>query len=225
MTNQFKTVVSLVFAVIFISGCEIVVTDEHHHVPEEQPYSLDSVRAMESGDWYRFELEGYDSNGDLWDGTVTRIGQEPRWVEGVWVTPVMTKLKMTHLYSGAYVERTTTLYLDSRWHEVRLDFDNGVVCYPLISNDLPEQAYLGDYGDLGVMSCSDGREIEGVWDLSRYTETSADFLSQTTIWDGNYAEHTTETTQTITRSGEVIGYELSLYLMEYDVSLWLSSWD
>ena len=100
---------------------------------------------------------------------------------------------------------------------------NGTSCYPQTTNDIPAYAYAGDYGELGLMSCSDGSDIHGIWDLYPAGTVSADFVTLDTVWYGQSMDTMTEVTQTISRAGTVIGYQVSVFIPGYDVSLELSS--
>ena len=104
-----------------------------------------------------------------------------------------------------------------------MEMDNGVACYPQSTSDIPEYAYTGEYGDLGTMSCSDGTDLTGVWDLYDDTAVTADFVTLNTVWYGDSIESINRSTQTLTQNGEIISINLSFYIDEYDVTIWVSS--
>lgn len=215
----------LLLTITLITGCEVTQSEtvRVQPVPPAQAYNLASVRGMVPGEWFHFDLAGYDSNGDPWHGSVTKSGLAQRWVEGTWTTPTLTEMTLTHEPSGSSVYRSMTLYLDGYGQEVRLDLDSGVVCYPQLTNDIPAYAYAGDYGDLGIMLCSDGTELHGIWDLYQNRDNSADFVTLSTFWYGSDALSSTEVTQTLAPDGLIIGYAISLYLPDYGVTLWMDS--
>ena len=123
----------------------------------------------------------------------------------------------------ATIRRSMTLYLDDFGQEVKLLLDNGVSCYPRLTNDIPLYGYAGDYGELGIMVCSDGSELHGIWDLYSNPDQSADFVTLSTFWYGGDAEYSTEVTQTLNPDGLITGYAISLYVPEYGVTVWLDS--
>ncbi len=219
----------LVLAMVGISGCDSTTHTDVVYVqevaePEVAPdYDLGSVHGLLPGEWFTFDLIGDDSNGDYWHGSVTKSGLDARWVDGVWATPTVTEMVLIHEPSGGTVRRSMTLYLDDYGQEVKLSLDNGLVCYPQLTNDIPRYSYAGDYGDLGIMVCSDGSELHGIWDLYSNPDQSADFVTLSTSWFGGTAESSTEVTQTLNSDGLITAYAISLYVPEYGVTVWLDS--
>lgn len=249
MRNKYSFIAMLVLVVSGITGCESTVHTDVVHVHEVSPpvvvttevtttevvttevvtsgvatgYDLASVYGMAPGEWLAFDLAGYDSYGDYWHGSVTRSGLNARWVDGVWATPTVTEMELFHGPSGGTVRRSSTLYLDQYGQEVKLTMDNGLVCYPKLINDIPDYSYAGDYGDLGIMVCSDGSELHGIWDLYSNPDHSADFVTLSTLWFGGTPDSSTEVTQRVNPDGLITGYAVSLYVPEYGVTVWLDS--
>ena len=136
---------------------------------------------MTPGGWLHFPLYGEDSNGDTWSGHLTWAGLAGQWVNGVWTIPTVSNLVLTHEASGGTIEYSRTLYLDQYGSEVMLTLNKGVGCYPQVTNNIPHFAQDGDYGDLGIMVCSDGSELHGIWDLYSNPDLSADYVTLSTV--------------------------------------------
>ncbi len=216
MRQKLLMIVTALVVISTLSGCE-------PYYYQDETYDLSSVRKMGAGEWYHFNLKGSDSNGDRWSGSISKSGLSPHWLDNVWVTPVETELYLEHYLTGGVISRSSTVYMDRWGREVKMEMDNGVVCYPQSTSSIPQYAYTGDYGDLGTMSCSDGTDLTGVWDLYDDTAVNADFVTLNTVWYGDSVESVSRNTQTLTHDGEIISINISFYLYEYDVTIWLSS--
>ncbi len=229
MTIKRPLIAMLLLTATLLSGCQVTSYSEEVHLHSSDTtesalsYDLASVHGMAPDEWFHFTLHGYDSAGDAWNGYVTKQGLSGRWLDGVWVIPTVSELRVVHEPSGGTIHTTTTLYLDLFGKEVKMELGNGVVCYPDLTNDIPRFAQDGDYGDLASMNCSDGSELYGIWDLYANPDQSADYVTHSSYWYGNTADYSLEVTQTLNTDGRITAYATTLYDELYDVTVWLES--
>lgn len=221
MAIKNSAMVLLIFAFTVLGGCQSASVES----PDKYDigYDMSSVHGMRTGEWYRFELRGHDSDGNSWSGSVDKWGGEGTWVNGVWAIPTITEITLRHGPSGGQLYYSTGLYLDQYGKEVMMKLVDGTSCYPRTANDIPQYAYDGDYGTLGTMNCSDGSELYGIWDLYRNADLSADFITLSSFWYGGAEELSFEVTQRLEPDGMITGYAISLYEEHYGVTVWLSS--
>ena len=229
MTFARPIIAILALTATLLSGCNNTTYTEEVHLHttvESEPavsYNLESVHGMQEDEWFYFPLYGEDDRGDAWSGYVTKEGLPAEWVDGVWATPTVTELSLVHQPTGGSIHHSTTLYLDQYGNEVKMVLGNGVACYPYHSNDIPHYGQDGDYGDLAGMSCSDGHELHGIWDLYGNPDLSADYVTHSTYWYGDIADYTIEVTQTLDTEGTINAYATTLYDELYGVTIWLYS--
>ncbi len=229
MTITRPLVATLLLTATLLSGCHVTSYSEEVHLHSSDSseaaisYDLASVHGMAPDEWFHFPLYGHDSAGDNWNGYVTKQGLAGRWLDGIWVIPTTTELRLVHEPSGGTIHHTTTLYLDQYDKEVKLELGNGVVCYPDLTNDIPRFAQDGDYGELASMNCSDGSELYGIWDLYGNPDLSADYVTHSTFWYGDTPDHSLEVTQTLDPDGRITAYATTLYDEVYGVTIWLYS--
>lgn len=221
MAIKNSTLVLLMLAFTVLGGCQATSVESPDRY--DIAYDMSSVHGMRTGEWYRFDLHGYDSDGNPWSGTVSKRGGAGAWLDGVWAIPTITEMSLWHEPSGGRLYDSTALYLDQFGKEVMLELADGTVCYPRSNNDIPLYAYDGDFGSLGTMMCSDGSELYGVWDLYRNADLSADYVTLSSFWYGRSEESSFEITQTLEPDGSITGYAISFYEEGYGVSVWLSS--
>jgi hypothetical protein len=111
-------------------------------------------------------LSGSDSQGRSWSGSLTVIADGATTFESQSVTK-QHALVTLQLAGGTLVSGTSTDYfLASNGNPYKSIDGNGVISTPNSPATLPTTAKVGDFGDLGTYTATDGTTESGTWTLA-----------------------------------------------------------
>ncbi len=120
-----------------------------------------------AGTQYSFPaLFGSDSQGRSWSGSFSIVGDGATTFESQDVTKQRSLITL-QMAGGTPVSGTTTAYfLSSNGNPYKSVSSLGVTFTPTSLFTIPSTAKVGDFGDLGTDSGSDGTTTTGTWTLN-----------------------------------------------------------
>ncbi|GFO58409.1 hypothetical protein GMST_07340 [Geomonas silvestris] len=163
-----------------------------------------------TGTQYSFPaLVGSDSQGRSWSGSFAVIADGPTTFEAQNVTMRRTQTTV-RLGSGTPVTETTTAYfLASTGLPYKSVTSTGITYIPTIAANIPATANVGDFGDLGTYSGSDGTTETGTWSLAPGMNGNSRLSFSTVTKSGSTIIGAEVDTFTLDSNGSVLGMEVS----------------
>lgn len=110
-------------------------------------------------------LKGSDSEGKSWTGSLAIISDGSTTFESQDVTKSRTMVTLAREGSASVNGITSRYFLASDGSFYKSISSLGITCLPIIQGSIPDVVHVGDFGDLGTSSCSDGDTKIDTWRL------------------------------------------------------------
>ncbi|GFO70030.1 hypothetical protein GMLC_36090 [Geomonas limicola] len=192
--------------------------------PTGTPVNLAAFKAVyigaTTGTQYSFPaLVGSDSLGRPWSGSLAVIADGPTTFEGQSVTK--RRIQATaRLGSGTPVTETTTAYfLASTGLPYKSVTSTGITYIPTTAANIPSTANVGDFGELGTYSGSDGTTESATWSLAPGINGASKLSFSSAIKSGSTIVSAEVDTFTLDPNGGVLGLEVSVTISGVTVNM------
>ena len=155
---------SLIVTSFLLSGCgEETTAEKTPSASLSSAYNLRSLATLET----TINLTGEDSNGGNWSGLTSSPNRGIDYYNGYEFKLRETYVQLQEVGSGYSSSDISKSYLNENDIPYYMVSASGLVCE--LTNDasaLPTNAQIGDFGEAGSYTCSDGSEIKSNWQLT-----------------------------------------------------------
>jgi hypothetical protein len=172
------------------------------------PFQLFPSGYFSQGYSENYDLTGSDTAGGTHTGSLSLSTQAATIFDGQSAIPVSQLLSFTNTQTNAFLSVSVTGYYsnnanDRKWiGEDQITF--GVINSATTTYTLPETATIGDFGNVGSYTGSDGTGMVVTWQLTNANNGLANIVINFTYYDspGGAISGSEEQTYTINQSGE-----------------------
>ena len=212
---------------IFLTACgggggggdsEATATDPN------QSFPLVVWHSTQEGTIASFELEGVDSDGTRFTGTVLMANRaKVNSTDGVLLTPREILVNLSSNNSSQTL--STFSYRDPDGY-LRLSYtpSTDINCWPAFLYKLPETVIIGDFGSMPAMSCEDNSTSESSWWISDAGNGRVNLTIGLTVKNSTGATISTgEETFLLDQLGAIQAYDIFISLTGQNYTLSMSS--
>lgn len=188
-----------------------------------ESFSLAEFNSTTVGTVYTTSLEGSDTNGVSYTGSISLANRAQIMLGGILVTPRDSLFNITG--GGLSITTTSTGYTDSSGLFVGLVVQTtGLACAPVSPDKFPSSVKIGDFGVRSTLICNDNTTWEGNWRVEDAGNGEVDFVTSITKKDQfNTILQIADGAYRLDGAGQIVGFTSSSTLLASAVTVRLES--